>query len=84
VHAQTRTSRVLLRSEQSDGQVSVIETNPAPGVAPPLHHHVAGRLHDRGGRTPEEPTSRRTRARRAASTSSSRTGSRPRCSGVPT
>ena len=31
--------RVLLRSEQSDAQVSVIETAPAPGVGPPLHHH---------------------------------------------
>ena len=31
--------RVLLRSEESDGQVSVIETAPAPGVGPPLHHH---------------------------------------------
>jgi quercetin dioxygenase-like cupin family protein len=31
--------RVLLRSEQGDGHVSVIETTPAPGVAPPLHHH---------------------------------------------
>jgi mannose-6-phosphate isomerase-like protein (cupin superfamily) len=29
----------LLRSEQSDGQVAVIETAPAPGVGPPLHHH---------------------------------------------
>jgi quercetin dioxygenase-like cupin family protein len=31
--------RVLLRAEQSDGQVSVIETSPAPGVGPPLHSH---------------------------------------------
>jgi quercetin dioxygenase-like cupin family protein len=31
--------RVLLRSEQSGGHISVIETAPAPGVAPPLHHH---------------------------------------------
>jgi mannose-6-phosphate isomerase-like protein (cupin superfamily) len=30
---------VLLRSEQSEGQVAVIETAPAPGVGPPLHHH---------------------------------------------
>jgi quercetin dioxygenase-like cupin family protein len=33
------TPRVLLRSEQSDGHVSVIETAPAPGAGPPLHHH---------------------------------------------
>jgi mannose-6-phosphate isomerase-like protein (cupin superfamily) len=31
--------RVLLRSEQSGGEVSVIETAPNPGVGPPLHHH---------------------------------------------
>jgi mannose-6-phosphate isomerase-like protein (cupin superfamily) len=31
--------RVLLRSEQSNGEVSVIETAPAPGVGPPLHAH---------------------------------------------
>jgi mannose-6-phosphate isomerase-like protein (cupin superfamily) len=31
--------RVLLRSEESDGQVSVIQTAPSPGVGPPLHHH---------------------------------------------
>ena len=31
--------RVLLRSEQTDGQLSVIETAPAPGVGPPLHYH---------------------------------------------
>jgi quercetin dioxygenase-like cupin family protein len=31
--------RVLLRSEESGGQVSVIQTAPAPGVGPPLHHH---------------------------------------------
>jgi quercetin dioxygenase-like cupin family protein len=37
--ADSPTPRVLLRSEQSDGQVSVIETAPAPGVGPPLHHH---------------------------------------------
>src|SRR4051812_41304160 len=30
---------VLLRSEQSDGQVSLIETAPPPGTGPPLHHH---------------------------------------------
>jgi mannose-6-phosphate isomerase-like protein (cupin superfamily) len=31
--------RVLLRGEDSDGQISVIETNPGPGTGPPLHHH---------------------------------------------
>ena len=31
--------RVLLRSEQSGGEVAVIETAPDPGVGPPLHHH---------------------------------------------
>jgi quercetin dioxygenase-like cupin family protein len=31
--------RVLLRSEESDAQVSVIETGPPPGAGPPLHHH---------------------------------------------
>jgi mannose-6-phosphate isomerase-like protein (cupin superfamily) len=31
--------RVLLRSEESNGQVSVIQTAPSPGVGPPLHHH---------------------------------------------
>src|SRR3954463_2726873 len=31
--------RVLLRSEESNGQVSVIQTAPASGVGPPLHHH---------------------------------------------
>jgi mannose-6-phosphate isomerase-like protein (cupin superfamily) len=31
--------RVLVRSEQSDGQVSVIETAPGPGAGPHLHHH---------------------------------------------
>jgi mannose-6-phosphate isomerase-like protein (cupin superfamily) len=30
---------VLLRSEQSDGRVSMIETAPGPGAGPPLHHH---------------------------------------------
>src|SRR4051794_3914649 len=30
---------VHLRSEESGGQVAVIETNPAPGVGPPLHVH---------------------------------------------
>jgi quercetin dioxygenase-like cupin family protein len=30
---------VLLRSEQSGGEVAVIETGPGPGVGPPLHHH---------------------------------------------
>jgi hypothetical protein len=33
------TPRVLLRSEDSDGEISVIETAPGPGVSPPLHHH---------------------------------------------
>jgi quercetin dioxygenase-like cupin family protein len=33
-------SRVLLRSEQTDGQVSVVEnTGPAGWEGPPLHHH---------------------------------------------
>ena len=31
--------RVLLRGEESGGQVSVIETAPPPGAGPPLHHH---------------------------------------------
>src|SRR4051794_1229454 len=31
--------RVLLRSEQSNRQVSVIETAPGPGAGPPLHRH---------------------------------------------
>jgi mannose-6-phosphate isomerase-like protein (cupin superfamily) len=35
----SRTPNVLLRSEDSDGRISVIETAPAPGVSPPLHHH---------------------------------------------
>jgi quercetin dioxygenase-like cupin family protein len=30
---------IHLRSEHSGGQVSVIETEPAPGVGPPLHQH---------------------------------------------
>ena len=30
---------VHLRSEESGGQVAVIETTPAPGAGPPLHHH---------------------------------------------
>ena len=30
---------VHLRSEQSTGEVSVIETAPPPGAGPPLHHH---------------------------------------------
>ena len=33
------TPRVLLRSEQTDGRISVIETAPRPGAGPPLHHH---------------------------------------------
>jgi quercetin dioxygenase-like cupin family protein len=37
--ADSSTPRILLRSEQSDSQVSMIETAPAPGVSPPLHHH---------------------------------------------
>jgi mannose-6-phosphate isomerase-like protein (cupin superfamily) len=28
-----------VRSEDSDGAVSVIETAPGPGAGPPLHHH---------------------------------------------
>jgi mannose-6-phosphate isomerase-like protein (cupin superfamily) len=35
-----RTPRVLLRSEQTDGQISVIETAPRPGAGPRLHHHA--------------------------------------------
>jgi quercetin dioxygenase-like cupin family protein len=31
--------RVLLRSEQSGGQVSLIETTPGPGAGPPFHKH---------------------------------------------
>jgi quercetin dioxygenase-like cupin family protein len=31
--------RVLLRSEESGGELSVIETSPAPGVGPPFHKH---------------------------------------------
>jgi quercetin dioxygenase-like cupin family protein len=31
--------RVLLRSEESGGAVSVIATAPPPGTGPPLHHH---------------------------------------------
>jgi len=31
--------RVLLRSEESGGEVSVIETAPPPGAGPPLHYH---------------------------------------------
>ena len=38
-HCGMSTPRVLLRSEHSDGHVSVIETVPGPGVSPPLHHH---------------------------------------------
>jgi quercetin dioxygenase-like cupin family protein len=39
VPAQASWPRVLLRSEDSDNHLSVIETAPAPGVAPPLHSH---------------------------------------------
>jgi quercetin dioxygenase-like cupin family protein len=31
--------RVLLRSEESGGELSVIETSPASGVGPPFHRH---------------------------------------------
>jgi quercetin dioxygenase-like cupin family protein len=31
--------RVLIRSEQTNGHVSVIETEPGPGAGPTLHHH---------------------------------------------
>jgi mannose-6-phosphate isomerase-like protein (cupin superfamily) len=31
--------RVLLRGEDSDNRVSVIETMPGPGAGPPLHSH---------------------------------------------
>jgi quercetin dioxygenase-like cupin family protein len=31
--------QVHLRSEESGGEVSVIETTPGPGAGPPLHHH---------------------------------------------
>jgi quercetin dioxygenase-like cupin family protein len=34
-----RTPIVLLRGEDSGGQVAVIETAPPPGTGPPLHHH---------------------------------------------
>jgi quercetin dioxygenase-like cupin family protein len=37
--ARPTSPRVLLRSEQSDGHVSVIETAPGPGAGPPLHQH---------------------------------------------
>jgi mannose-6-phosphate isomerase-like protein (cupin superfamily) len=37
--AEVPTPRVLLRSEDSDGEISVIETAPGPGAGPPLHHH---------------------------------------------
>jgi mannose-6-phosphate isomerase-like protein (cupin superfamily) len=30
---------VLLRGEESGGQISVVETRPGPGAGPPLHHH---------------------------------------------
>lgn len=31
--------KVLLRSEETDGQVSMVELNPKPGFGPPLHQH---------------------------------------------
>jgi quercetin dioxygenase-like cupin family protein len=31
--------RVLLRSEESGGEVAVIQTAPSPGSGPSLHHH---------------------------------------------
>jgi quercetin dioxygenase-like cupin family protein len=31
--------RVLLRSEESEGEVGVVETRPSPGTGPPLHQH---------------------------------------------
>jgi mannose-6-phosphate isomerase-like protein (cupin superfamily) len=34
-----RTPRVLLRSDDSGGEISVIETAPRPGVGPRLHRH---------------------------------------------
>jgi quercetin dioxygenase-like cupin family protein len=34
-----RSPRVLLRSEQTNGRISVIENAPRPGAGPPLHHH---------------------------------------------
>jgi predicted metal-dependent enzyme (double-stranded beta helix superfamily) len=37
--AETSWPRVLLRSEDSDNRLSVIETALAPGVSPPLHVH---------------------------------------------
>jgi quercetin dioxygenase-like cupin family protein len=37
--AESSGPRVLLRSEQSGGEVSVIETAPPAGAGPPLHHH---------------------------------------------
>jgi quercetin dioxygenase-like cupin family protein len=41
IHENISTSgpHVLLRSEHSGGQLSVIDAAPGPGVAPPLHHH---------------------------------------------
>jgi quercetin dioxygenase-like cupin family protein len=39
VPADRPTPHVHLRSEESGGHVSVIETTPAPGAGPPLHHH---------------------------------------------
>jgi quercetin dioxygenase-like cupin family protein len=57
-----RTPRVLLRSADSGGEVSVIETAPRPGGGPRLHRHdfdealyvMAGELvfAPRGVRTP--------------------------------
>jgi len=39
VESPTSGPRVLLRSEESGGAVSMIETRPAPGTGPSLHHH---------------------------------------------
>jgi quercetin dioxygenase-like cupin family protein len=33
------TPLVHLRGEHSNGELAVIETTPAPGAGPPLHHH---------------------------------------------
>lgn len=39
MRAERASPYVHLRSEESDGHVSVVETAPGPGVGPPLHHH---------------------------------------------